>query len=122
MKNKKKIAAVAKLLFKNSFSNGYLDEKKIISNLKVLTCQKPQGLVNILRFYKRLIAQARATEELQIESTETLNPNQEKELLTKTHARKIHYKLNPKMVFGAKIKHGDWIYEQSLENKLHQLI
>lgn len=121
MKNKKKIIQIAKLMFQNSLTGGFLDNKKIMSNLNILTSQKPQGLVNILRLYKRLIGQAQSLEELDIESAEVLNSAQEKDLISKTGVRKINYKLNPKMVFGAKIKHGDWIYEQSLESKLEQM-
>lgn len=122
MKNKKKIAAIAKLMLKNSFSNGFLDQKKIMTNLNILSSQKPQGLVNILRLYKRHIYQALNTEELNIESAEKLNTAQEIEILAKTNAKRINYNLNAKMVFGAKIKHGDWIYEQSLENQLNQIV
>lgn len=122
MKNRKKIVQLAKLMYKNSFTNGFLDNKKIMSNVNILISQKPQGLVNVLRQYKHLISHALNVEELNIESAEKLNIVQEKELLTKTGAKKINYRLNPKMVFGAKIKHGDWIFEQSLESKLGQLI
>lgn len=122
MKNKKKIAAIAKLMYKNSFTDGFLDNKKIMSNVNIITSQKPQGLVNILRLYKRYISQAQSLEELDIESAEVLNSAQEKDLLTKTGARKINYNLNPKMVFGAKIKHGDWIWNNTLDEKLNQLI
>lgn len=121
MKNKKKVGIIAKILFKNSFNNGFLDNKKIMFNLNTISTLKPQGLVNVLRQYKRLIRQALSIEELQIESVDALSIDQEKELLIKTNAKRINYKLNPKMVFGAKIKHGDWIYEQSLDNKLSQI-
>ena len=121
MKNKKKIAIIAKYLFKNSFTGNFLDDAKIMQNIKILTSQKPHGLVNILRFYKRLLAQTLAAEVLQIETTEKLSAVQEKELMAKTNARKIIYNLNPKMVFGAKIKHGDWIYDSSLQAKLSQI-
>lgn len=122
MKNKKKVGTIAKILFKNSFTNGFLDKKRISSNLNKVATLKPQGLVNILRQYKRLVSHALSIEELQIESAEKLNTAQEKEVLTKTNTKRINYKLNPKIVFGAKIKHGDWIYEQSLDNKLSQII
>ena len=45
----------------------------------------------------------------------------EKELLSKTGARRIKYKINPEMIFGLKITHGDFVYDASLDSKLKQL-
>ena len=45
----------------------------------------------------------------------------EKELLSKTKAKRIKYKINPKLIFGLRITHGDFVYDATLDSKLKQL-
>lgn len=123
MKGKKKLIATAKIMFKASLKNGLLDKAKIRQVLKKLTSQKTVGRFMILKYYKRLIREALAKEEITIETSRYLS-NQKKiavELLSKTGAKRVKFKKNPKVVFGAKITHGDWIYDATLDARLKQL-
>src|SRR3989338_8094714 len=92
-------------------------KRKIIKITKV----KPEGFLQILKVYQKLVAQQVAKEEVVVESATPLAKNQEKEIIKRTKAQNIRYKLNRDMVFGAKITHGDWIYDASLDAKLEQL-
>ncbi|OGD85625.1 hypothetical protein A2164_02175 [Candidatus Curtissbacteria bacterium RBG_13_35_7] len=123
MKNRKKIYKIAKYMFKNSLTEGIVDAKKVNLVLKEIISKRPNHLTYILKLYKKLITQALAKEELIVESASLL-PNQksiEKQLLEKTGTQRIIYKTNPKFVLGAKITHGDWVYDQTLGAKLAQL-
>src|SRR3989344_5169336 len=103
---KRKIAKIAKIMFKNSLKNGQLDNGQIRSIVSKFVKLKPEGFLKILKAYEKLIETKIAREEIIIESTSPLDKNQEKEILTRTKA---------------KITHGDWIYEASLDAKLKQL-
>ena len=118
---KRKIAKIAKIMFKNSLKNGQLDNGQIRTIVSKFVKLKPEGFLKILKAYEKLIETKIAREEIIIESTSPLDKNQEKEILTRTKAKNIRYILNKNMVFGAKITHGDWIYEASLDAKLKQL-
>lgn len=120
---KKKYNQIAKLMFKNSLKNGGLDTNSVSKILAIVTKQKPQGSLEILKAFKRLVEQKIKAETVLAETGSDIQ-NQghlEKELLKKTGAKKVIFKKNPNLVFGVKITHGDWIYEDTLESKLVQL-
>ena|SRR3989344_1605086 len=118
---KRKITKIAKIMFKNSLKNRQLDNGRIRTIVSKIVKLKPEGFLKILKAYKKLVASQMAKEEILIESATPLNKNQEKEILTRAEAKNIRYKINKNMVFGAKITHGDWIYDASLDAKLQQL-
>lgn len=118
----KKLIQIAKKMFKNSMSGDYLDSKKAKRIIAEVAFQKPNGLVKILTTYKKYVQQQIAREEIIIESAVLLpNKSLEKELLSKTGAKRIKYQINSQMVTGATIKHGDWLYDESLSGRLANL-
>ncbi len=122
MTGNKKLIQIAKIMFKNSMSHGYLDNSRAKRVLAEVSSLKPTGLAKILTTYKKYVQQQIAREEIIIESAIAVpNKNMEKELLSKTGAKRIKYQINSQMVTGAKIKHGDWLYDESLSGKLSNL-
>ena len=120
---KRKQTQIAKEMFRNSLKNGFVSTSMVHKNLTRITKLKPQGLIGILRIYKRLMAEKLKQETVIVETaaSPTRQKQLEKEILQKTRARKVVFKSNPQMVFGAKIINGDWILEDSLKSKLNQL-
>ncbi len=123
MKSKKKLIDVAKSLFRNSLTEGAVDPKKVRLALLAVKSGDKTNKIAILKIYKKLISQAIAKEEIILETGSRFKPSKkfEDELLAKTGAKRISYKLNGKLVFGAKITHGDWIFDSSLPAKLERL-
>lgn len=120
--NKKKLYKLTKSLFANSKTDGFVDEKKVKNILKILSIAKPANLVSTLRIYKRLIKSAIDKEQIVFESALKIKDKKlQQELIAKSQAKRIVYKVNPKIVFGAKITHGDWIWDATLDAKLKQL-
>src|SRR3990172_12716390 len=97
----KKIKDLAKVMFKKSLTEGVVNPASVSAVLKETISQKPQNLKNILKFYKHLIESKIAREELIVETAQKTKEieKMEKELLSKTGARRIKYKINPKMIF-----------------------
>jgi len=120
---KKDQIKIAKLLFKNSFSGEFLNEKKILGNLASLKTFKTLDLLHILKSYKKLIEKQIAKEDILIESPIKLNLPKKTidSLIKKFGAKRIQFRENPHLVLGAKILHGDWVYDSSLDAKLEQL-
>ena len=123
MRSRKKQVKIAKYLFKKSLSNSRLDIQKVRQALKFIIWQKPAGFITILKIYKRFISQTVAKEELIFETAAKIEKQKQLEayLLQKTGATRIRHRVNPKIVFGAKIIHGDWVYDATLDSKLKQL-
>ena len=120
----KKNIKIAKSMFQKSLVNGILNTACAKAILKETIAQRPRNLTNILKIYKRYIEAKTAKEELILEVPQKIAKilKIEPELLKKTGAQKIIYKVNPRLVFGAKIFYGDWIIDASLSGKLNTLI
>ncbi len=123
MKNRKKIIKIAKIMFRDSLSEGLVDTKLVSQILKKIIVQKPPGLINILKIYKRLIETQLKKEEIILEAGSKIANQKklEKELIKRTGAQRIKFKIDPGIVFGARVTHGDWIYDATLDAKLKQL-
>ena len=119
----KKIKGLAKIMYKKSLKDGIVNLASVSAVLKEIVSQKPHGLKNILKNYKHLIEAKIASEELIVETAQKTKDieKMEKELLSKTGAKRIKYKINPKLIFGLKITHGDFVYDATLDSKLKQL-
>lgn len=121
--SKKYFESVAHTLYKQSLTSGQVDEKKIKLILTILAKEKPAGQTQILKAYKRLITNKLNSEEIIIETNDkiTLQKNTVDNLKKKTGAKRVIYKTNKDITFGARITHGDWIWDDTLEGKLKQL-
>lgn len=114
---------MAKTMFRNSLKNGFVDSHLVSKNIAQITKSKPQGLIGILRMYKRFLLEKLKLETVIVETavSPAKQKQMEKEILQKTNAKKVVFKNSPEMVFGARIINGDWIHENSLQSKLNQL-
>lgn len=122
MTAKKKLIKKAKALFKASLKNNLIDEVKVRKILKLVASQKRAESLKVLKIYKRLIEQKEAQEKLIIETpTPMAKTDFVRQLVAKTGAKRIIHKTNPKMIFGAKITSGDWIYDLTLDSQLKQI-
>jgi len=110
-------------MYKKSLKDEIVNLASVSVILKEIVSQKPHGLKNILKNYKHLIEAKIASEELIVETAQKTKDieKMEKELLSKTGARRIKYKIAPKLIFGLKITHGDFVYDATLDSKLKQL-
>ncbi|MEX2028455.1 MAG: F0F1 ATP synthase subunit delta [Candidatus Curtissbacteria bacterium] len=120
MKSKKKYIRIAKKMLEASLKNGQVDSKLTHRVLSVVISQKPYRLSHILKLFRRLVAQKLAWEEIVME-TATLPSFNKSAFLKKTDAKRIVTKINPELIVGAKITHGDWVWEQTLNSKLEQI-
>lgn len=121
--SKKYYSQLAKNLYKKSLTQGTLDEKKIRDILKELSLQKPAGLSTILKVYKRLVTHKLHEEEVVIETNDKIHLQKSftQHLKKGSGAQRIVNKTNPTIVFGAKIYYGDWVWDNTLEERLKQL-
>ena len=121
----KNLKKIAKFLFKKSLnSDGLIDAKKVQIILRQIVSQKPPQLIKILKKYKKLIEAALSREELVVETAEKLSNQKkfEQNMFAKTGTNRISYKINPNIILGARITHGDWVWDESLQAKLAQLL
>jgi len=115
---RKKQLKIAKVMFKNSLTGGNIDAQKVKKVLKNIKS------VKILKAYKKLVESKLAKESAIVESAATIKNQKElsREIKAKTGARIVIFRINPKITLGARIVNGDWIWDQTLDAKLSQLI
>lgn len=122
MKSSKNIKLKAKAMFKSSLKDGKVDPQKVKDALDELSSQKEAKTTKILKIYKNLISQALAWQEVVVETAlDTLSDDQKRSILAKTGAQSVKTVENLKIVAGAKIYHGDWVYDETLDGKLKRL-
>lgn len=121
--SKKFLNLFSRSLYKKSLNKGLVDEKKVKVILKQLEKQQVAKLSYILKTYKRLISQKLASEEIIIETNDkiTFQKSFIDNIKKSTGAVRIINKTNPKIVFGAKVYNGDWIWDDTLDSKLKQI-
>lgn len=119
----KKQARIAKVLFKKSLNQkGLLDSARVRQILSAIVRDKPRGISPILKAYRRLCQSQLKAEEVDVETSQVVKTKQlQKLILKKTGARQVNFKINPDMVLGAKITHGNWVWDATLDAKLEQL-
>ncbi|MEK7580810.1 MAG: F0F1 ATP synthase subunit delta [Patescibacteria group bacterium] len=122
--SKKYLDVLAKALYKRSLTAGIVDEKKVRIITGKLINQNPFKLTHILKTYKRLISEKLKKEEIIIETNNkiTLQKSVVDNLKKIGHITKVTNKTNPNITYGARIYQGDWIWDNTLEVKLEQII
>lgn len=120
----KKELQIAKAMFRKSLKEGTVDAGAVKSALKEIAGQKLAHPKRVLKTYMRLIVAAIAKEEVIVESATKIASLKEfeREIKSKTGVKKIVYKTNPQIIIGARVTHGDWIYDNTLDAKLKQVI
>lgn len=120
---KKQNFKIAKNMYKLSLTNGLIDEKKVFLILQKLSDEKFPRKVAALKIYKRLLGKKLSWEEIIVEigTKFATTKDFEKKLLEKTGAAKIRYEIKPEIIFGARLKYGDWVYDETLDAKLSQI-
>lgn len=120
---RKKLREFAKAMFKASFRDGAIDPRKVHNVIKVANNLRTTGLISVLRTYRRLVENqlAKETVIIEVNNKSSIKSDQEKLILKKTGATTLVYKVNPHVIFGARITHGDWVWDSTLKAKLDQL-
>jgi len=123
MTSKNKLLKIAKTMYRQSLIDGTVSPKKVDAAVKSIIKLKPANLSKLLKTYKGLIETKLSSEELKVEIPQktTTSKQFEKYLISKTGAKRVYYVINPKLLAGAKITHGDWVFDQTLDTKLEQL-
>jgi F0F1-type ATP synthase delta subunit len=50
------------------------------------------------------------------------NKKLQKQIMAKTGAARINFIVNPHLTTGARITHGDWVWDETLDSKLEQIV
>lgn len=124
MKGKSSVKKIAKKLYKLSISDGKLSEKSVRKIVTTVLRSTTRNKNILLKQYKRYIEMFVKTQELVVEIPKEfiLSERVRQELLKKTKATSIKVLENPNLLFGTKVIHGDWVYDNTLSAKLEKIV
>ena|SRR3989344_9039257 len=124
MKNKKLKKIVVKMV-ENSFKDGKLLEKKVLSFIKTTKKFSLGEAVYILKEYKKGLKRKMDQYTLIVESTMPLSNSQiskiKSELKSYGNISSVEVKINPDILGGLRVKLGDMIFDDSIRSRIEQV-
>lgn len=126
MKAKKEARKLSRLMLRNSFTSGKLDEEKISHIVRSVLEAKPRHYVEVLKDYQHLLQLEAEKRRVVIESATPLNRTLGDRINENLKARygedlMTEFRTNPELLGGLKIKIGNDVWDGSIKHRLNQL-
>jgi F-type H+-transporting ATPase subunit delta len=126
MKTRKEARRMSRLLLRNSFSDGKLNQQKVSEMVNTVLHEKPRHYVDLLRDYQRLVRLEVEKRQAIVESAGPLNPALRDQVLAKLRQRygedvQTEFRTNPELLAGLRIKIGDDVWDGSIQTRLNRL-
>ncbi|MBM3890416.1 MAG: F0F1 ATP synthase subunit delta [Verrucomicrobia bacterium] len=126
MKVPREARRIARALYRDSFTDGRLDEAKARRAVQQLVAAKPRLLVSILRVYQRLLRLEQERNTARVESVMELAGGLREQLvgqLQRIYRRPIaaEFNVNPALIGGVRIQVGDDVWDGSVAQRLRAL-
>jgi F-type H+-transporting ATPase subunit delta len=126
MKATKEARKVSRLLLRNSYTSGKLDEEKISHMVQSVLAAKPRHYVDMLKDYERLLHLEVEKRRAVIESATPLNRSLGDRIIENLRARygddlTTEFRTNPELLGGLRIKIGNDVWDGSVKSRLSQL-
>src|SRR5438045_1404900 len=126
MKIHKEARKAAKTLFMGSFSDGYLDEEKVLNVVKLVAKKKPRHFLEILQAYHRSVRLELEKRSALVESATDLD-KETRDSLRRTLRGKygkdlaIEFQTTPELIGGLRIKIGSDVLDSTIQARLQTL-
>lgn len=126
MKLTKEARKLSKDLLRASFTDGLLDQAKVVQAADMVVRTKPRNTIGVLKEFARLIRLEVAKRHATIESATELEAS-EKSSITRTIRSKYgadvttEYKTNPALIGGLRIQVGSDVIDASVSSRLERL-
>ncbi len=126
MKATKEARKVSRLMLRNSFTSGKLDEGKISHMVQSVLAAKPRHYVDLLKDYQRLLHLEMEKRRAVIESATPLNRSLGDRIVENLKARygddlTTEFRTNPELLGGLRIKIGNDVWDGSVKSRLNHL-
>jgi F-type H+-transporting ATPase subunit delta len=126
MKISKESRHVARSLYRDSLTDGRLDEEKVRKITAGLVAAKPRELIAILKTYERLVRLEIERNTARVESAVTLDGGLQQQItaqLQQIYRRPIaaEFGVNPELIGGVRVRVGSDVWDGSVANRLREL-
>jgi F-type H+-transporting ATPase subunit delta len=126
MKISKEARHIARSLFRDSLTQGRLDEGKVRAIATRLVAVKPRELIPILKTYGRLVRLEIERNTARVESAVALDDGLRQRItaqLQQIYRRPIaaEFGVNPELIGGVRVRVGSDVWDGSVANRLREL-
>lgn len=126
MKINKEIRQLSKEMLRASFTDGQLDQGKIVSLVQSLITKRPRHFIDILKNYKRLLRLEIEKRHAKIESATELSPKAAFDIgarLKKKYGEDLttDFVVDPTLLGGIRVRVGSDVWDGTLRNRLERL-
>jgi F-type H+-transporting ATPase subunit delta len=126
MKVSKDARKLSRLMLRNSFTSGKLDEQKVSGMVQSVLEAKPRHYVAVLQDYQHLLQLEAEKRRAVIESATPLNRSLGERIIENLKGRygedlTAEFRTNPELLGGLKIKIGNDVWDGSIKERLNQL-
>ena len=126
MKISKEARHIARSLYRDSLTDGRLDESKVRTIASGLTAAKPRELIPILKTYERLVRLEIERNTARVESAVALDGTMQQQItaqLQQIYRRPIaaEFGVNPELIGGVRVRVGSDVWDGSVAHRLREL-
>ena len=126
MKISKEARHIARSLYRDSLTDGRLDENKVRTIASGLTAAKPRELIAILKTYERLVRLEIERNTARVESAVALDGTMQQRFtaqLQQIYRRPIaaEFGVNPELIGGVRVRVGSDVWDGSVAHRLREL-
>ena len=126
MKINKETRQLSKELFRASFVDGRLDNRRIASLVMALIKEKPRNYIKVLESFKRLLRLEIEKRSATIETASELAPEAGAEIVANLKRKygselATRFVVNKELLGGMRIRVGSDVWDSSVRNRLHRL-
>ncbi len=126
MKISKEARHIARSLYRDSLTDGRLDESKVRTIASGLTAAKPRELIAILKTYERLVRLEIERNTARVESAVALDGAMQQQItaqLQQIYRRPIaaEFGVNPELIGGVRVRVGSDVWDGSVAHRLREL-
>ena len=126
MKISKQARHIARSLYRDSLTDGRLDENKVRTIASGLTAAKPRELIAILKTYERLVRLEIERNTARVESAVALDGAMQQQItaqLQQIYRRPIaaEFGVNPELIGGVRVRVGSDVWDGSVAHRLREL-
>lgn len=126
MKISKQARRDARDLYRSTFVNGLMDEKRVRTAVKALLELKPRGYMGALSHLKRLVELEIRRRTALVESATALSPQEQSATQANLAGRygqglNVIFSHNPALIGGLRVKVGSDVYDGSVQGRLNAL-
>jgi len=126
MKVSKEARHIARSLYRDSLTDGRLDETKVRTIVNGLGAAKPRELIPILKTYERLVRLEIERNTARVESAAALDTAMQQQItsqLQQIYRRPVaaEFSVNPELIGGVRVRVGSDVWDGSVANRLREL-